>query len=131
VRTKEESGDASRVIDSSSREIVKEEDDTLDAKLPDYLLFRMASDPKVASALGSARLRRVLLSIDKSQDRVLALESFKRTEGAPFRDFLDDILVGLGVAKRVSCGEGSWGVEFLGLPPTTAAAISLPTKIDE
>lgn len=85
-------------------------EDTLSAKLPEALLQAMSRDPRVESALGSSRLRKALLAIDQAPDRVLALESFKRSEGAPFRDFLDDILLALGVAVR---GEGG-GVEFTG-----------------
>ncbi len=85
-------------------------EDTLSAKLPEALLQAMSRDPRVVSALGSSRLRKALLAIDQAPDRVLALESFKRSEGAPFRDFLDDVLLALGVAVR---GEGG-GVEFTG-----------------
>jgi hypothetical protein len=93
------------------------DEDELQACLPGELLARLCADPGVASAMGDPRLRRILAAIDQAPDRVAALEAFKRSEGAPFRGFLDDILVALGVAQRVALEGGGWGTEFLGLPP--------------
>ena len=70
--------------------------------------------------MGDPRLRRVLAAIDQAPDRVAALEGFKRSEGAPFRAFVDALLVALGVAQRVPLQGGGWGVEFLGLPQQQA-----------
>ena len=91
------------------------EDDELRARLPAERLERLLADPRVAAAMGDARLRRILAAIDAAPDRVSALEACKRAEGAPFRAFLDDVLVALGVAQRIATDGGS-GIEFLGLP---------------
>ena len=93
------------------------EEDELQARLPEALLQRLCADAGVAAAMGDPRLRRVLAAIDQAPDRVAALEAYKRSEGAPFRAFVDSLLVALGVAQRVALEGGGWGTEFLGLPP--------------
>ena len=92
------------------------EDDELQARLPADLLERLCGDPTVASAMSDPRLCRILAAIDRAPDRVAALEAFKRKEGAPLRNFLDDVLVTMGVAQRVPLAHGGSGIEFLGLP---------------
>jgi len=92
------------------------DEDELQARLPAELLERLCADAGMAAALRDPRLRRVLAAIDQAPDRVAALEAFKRSEGAPFREFVDAMLVALGVAQRVALEGGGWGTEFLGLP---------------
>ena len=62
-------------------------------------------------AASDSRLRRALRAIDAAPDRRAALDSFRRAEGAPFAQFLDDVLVALGVATRGAGGV----VEFTGI----------------
>ena len=105
-------------VDTVGQELAEE--DELQARLPEALLQRLCADAGVAAAMGDPRLRRVLAAIDQAPDRVAALEGFKRSEGAPFRAFVDALLVALGVAQRVPLQGGGWGVEFLGLPQQQA-----------
>ena len=91
------------------------EDDELRARLPRDRLERLLREPRLAAALRDPRLRRVLAGIDAAPDRVLALDAARRAEGEPLREFFDDVLVALGVARRVPLEGGRWGVEFEGL----------------
>jgi hypothetical protein len=93
----------------------EEEDDELHARLPRDRLERLLREPRLAAALRDPRLRRVLAGIDAAPDRVLALDAARRAEGEPLREFFDDVLVALGVARRVPLEGGRWGVEFEGL----------------
>jgi len=86
--------------------------DTARARVPADRLARLASDPRVATAISDPRLQRALCALDAAPDRVAALEALKRSEGKQFRDFLDDVLVALGYAERVALGDGSWGVQL-------------------
>lgn len=91
-------------------------DDELRARLPLERLERLLREPRLAAALRDPRLRRTLAAIDGAPDRVLALNSARCAEGEPLREFFDDVLVALGVARRVPLAGGQWGVEFDGLP---------------
>ncbi len=89
-----------------------EGDDELRARLPPRALSALLADAAVRTALRSSRLRSVLRAIDCAQDRVAVLESMRRSEGDKFTDFLDDMLVAMGVAAREQ-----GGVVFSGLEP--------------
>ena len=91
------------------------EDDELRARLPRERLERLLREPRLAAALRDPRLRRVLAAIDAAPDRVLALDAARRAEGEPLREFFDEVLVTMGVARRVPLEGGRWGVEFSGL----------------
>lgn len=92
-----------------------DDEDDLRARLPRERLERLLCEPRLAAALRDPRLRRVLAAIDAAPDRVLALDAARRAEGEPLREFFDDVLVALGVARRVPLESGRWGVEFDGL----------------
>lgn len=73
--------------------------------LPDATLARLTRDPELLTALRDPRLQRVLTAIDGARDRPEALKAAKRTEGKQFQEFLDRMLVALGVCERGAGGE--------------------------
>lgn len=73
--------------------------------LPDATLARLTRDPELLTALRDPRLQRVLAAIDGARDRPEALKAAKRTEGKQFQEFLDRLLIALGVCERGAGGE--------------------------
>jgi len=77
--------------------------------LPAEVLDRLRS-PKLTALLSSSRLQALIRHIDGARDRVNALEAAKRSHGAEFQAFIDEMLVAVGACVRRPDGS----VEFVG-----------------
>lgn len=94
------------VVDETSDEV-----DNLE-QVPGRLLANFQHSEEIRRMLRDPRLQSVLKFIDSSDDRVAALEQMRLKEGAPFKEFLDMMLVTMEVTLKTPEGF----VEFKGIP---------------